>query len=93
MAQTCSLGNDLRRVVAVALLRGVQLYVWGDEMKYRFLRANDLVRFGDERWDGEEFGWTRCQDNHMERFSREYRHVGSKAARERRWRRPTEKRN
>lgn len=55
--------------------------------KYRYLRANDLVRYGDERWDY-EFGWTRCEDRNMERFSREYRRVGAKAARARRWRRP-----
>lgn len=55
--------------------------------KYKFLKASDLIRYGDERWDY-EFGWTVNKDRNMERFSREYRRVGTKAAHQRRFRRP-----
>lgn len=55
-------------------------------MKYRYLKSTELIRYGDERWDY-EFGWTVNRDKNMERFSREYRRVGKRAARELQFRR------
>lgn len=55
-------------------------------MEYRYLKAGDMVRYGDERWDY-ELGWTVNRDRHMERFSREYRRVDAKDARLKRFRR------
>jgi hypothetical protein len=47
-------------------------------MKYRILRPSDQIRYGDERWDF-ELGWTKIEDPHMERFSKEYRRAGDQA--------------
>ena len=52
-------------------------------VKYRILRPSDQVQYGDERWDF-EIGWTKVEDPHMERFSREYRRAGKDAWRFRR---------
>lgn len=56
-------------------------------MRYRILRPSDLIRYGDERWDFER-GWTKVKDEHMERFSKEYRRAGKNAWRFRRPLRP-----
>lgn len=55
-------------------------------MKYRYLRAGELIRTGDERYDY-EFGWTVNRDSDMERFSKEYRRISRKDARIKRFRR------
>lgn len=55
--------------------------------RYRYLRAGELIRFGDERWDGVQFGWHRNSDRNMNRFSRGYRRIGKREAATKRWRR------
>lgn len=55
-------------------------------MKYRYLNARDLVRYGDQRWDY-ELGWVTVRDSNMKRFGKEYRRVGAMQARLQRWRR------
>lgn len=56
-------------------------------MKYRTLRPNDLIRFGDERFDRWLGRWIKCRDRKMERFSDDYRRVGNG----RDWRRPVKR--
>ena len=63
---------------------------WG-MTRYRYLKADDLIQTGDERFDY-ELGWTVNHDDNMERFSKEYRRVGSAYAKRKRFRRPQEHR-